>query len=158
MHDITLATALITRIATASNHTLAVAEQTKNAATAVADSLGRGVEITDPPAAPGEDLATLTTAIADLVQLARVADLPETAIAAALRGNRADALEALHPHAYRVITVEDSHSTRYYEVRSTLDNQFVAGFYDAGIARQTVRNLNAGVSPAAAIPVGDPIR
>ncbi len=94
----------------------------------------------------------------ELVHLAHFAQLPERAISAAVDGDRTQALSELHLDRYRVITVEDSTSERYYEVRTTDDHRRVVGFYDAAIARDAARVLNTGMCPEVALSVGDPLR
>ncbi|MGV9712446.1 hypothetical protein ACWDTI_17490 [Gordonia sp. NPDC003424] len=94
----------------------------------------------------------------ELVHLAHFARLPEPAISAATDGNRSHALEELNLDPYRVITIEDSKASRYYEVRTSEDHRRVVGFYDAEIARDAARILNTGMFPEAAVSVGDALR
>ncbi|MFW0797298.1 hypothetical protein AAFP30_26070 [Gordonia sp. CPCC 205515] len=93
----------------------------------------------------------------ELVHLAHFAQLPTPAISAAIDGHRTHALDELRMDAYRVIAVEDSKSTRYYEVRATDDHRRIVGFYDADIARDAARVLNSGI-PEVAVSVGDTLR
>lgn len=94
----------------------------------------------------------------ELVHLAHFAEIPESAIAAAQNGDRTRALDELRLDPYRVITVEDSASARYYEVRTTDEHRRVVGFYDADIARDAARCLNSGLAPEGLFTVGDPLR
>ncbi|MEE3850596.1 hypothetical protein VZC37_09640 [Gordonia sp. LSe1-13] len=107
---------------------------------------------------PVGELEDLTSSIAEMVQFARLAGLPDESITAALRGHRAPALYALDMRAYRVVTVEDSHGARHYEVRSHVDDERVIGFYDAELARDAARILNTGLCREALLPAGEPLR
>ncbi|MEE4022806.1 hypothetical protein V1Y59_06935 [Gordonia sp. PKS22-38] len=106
---------------------------------------------------PAAEIEDLTSSISEMVQFARVAGLPDESITAALRGHRASALYALDLRAYRVATVEDSHGSRHYEVRSDADER-VVGFYDADLARDAARVLNTGLCRESLLPAGDPLR
>lgn len=127
-------------------------------ATAVISGIARRTHEARTAARSGQDSTALTAAIDELVTLARSADLPADSIDAALAGHRAAALSALDLHTYEVITVEDGHGARYYEIRSVDDAERVAGFYNPDVARDAVRILNTGMCPASLLPASEPLR
>ncbi|MCH5642451.1 MULTISPECIES: hypothetical protein [unclassified Gordonia (in: high G+C Gram-positive bacteria)] len=108
--------------------------------------------------ATSDEAVALASSVSDLVAAARVSGLPDAAIDAALRGARADAVSALPTHTYRVVAVEDSVGARHYEVRSTVDDERVVGFYSPDIARDAARILNTGMCPESWLPAGDRLR